>query len=250
MFVQYVTNMLSRYLPVFIILSLLAEIFGTVGGFGSSVFFVPVSNFFLDFQSVLGITALYHVSSNLTKIAFFRKGLDKDVILKLGVPAVLFVIIGGFISKYIDPTTLTYVLGIFLVGLSLAFLIFKKLVIKPTTKNAVTGGVLSGLSAGILGTGGAIRGITLAAFKMKKDKFIATSAVIDLGVDFSRTIVYYFNGYIKSELLYLIPILIVVGILGTWIGKLILNKMSQEQFRYIVLFLILGIGLASIISNL
>ncbi len=242
--------MLSRYLPVFIILSLLAEIFGTVGGFGSSVFFVPVANFFLDFQSVLGITALYHVSSNLTKIAFFRKGIDKKVILTLGVPAVLFVIIGGFISKYIDPTILTYSLGIFLVVLSLLFLIFKKLAVKPTTKNAVAGGVLSGLSAGVLGTGGAIRGITLAAFKMNKNKFIATSAIIDLGVDVSRTVVYYFNGYIKIELLYLIPILIVVGILGTWIGKLILNKMSQEQFRYIVLFLILGIGLASIISNL
>ena len=130
------------------------------------------------------------------------------------------------------------------------FLIFKKLAVKPTTKNAVAGGVLSGLSAGVLGTGGAIRGITLAAFKMNKDKFIATSAIIDLGVDVSRTVVYYFNGYIKIELLYLIPILIVVGILGTWIGKLILNKMSQEQFRNIVLFLILGIGLASIISNL
>mgnify|MGYP003142593311 FL=1 len=250
MFVQYVTNMLSRYLPVFIILSLLAEIFGTVGGFGSSVFFVPVANFFLDFQSVLGITALYHVSSNLTKIAFFRKGIDKKVILTLGVPAVLFVIIGGFISRYIDPTILTYSLGIFLVVLSLLFLIFKKLAVKPTTKNAVAGGVLSGLSAGVLGTGGAIRGITLAAFKMNKDKFIATSAIIDLGVDVSRTVVYYFNGYIKIDLLYLIPILIVVGILGTWIGKLILNKMSQEQFRNIVLFLILGIGLASIISNL
>ncbi|HBR55106.1 MAG TPA: hypothetical protein DEA82_13350 [Flavobacteriaceae bacterium] len=242
--------MLSRYLPVFIILSLLAEIFGTVGGFGSSVFFVPVANFFLDFQSVLGITALYHVSSNLTKIAFFRKGIDKKVILTLGVPAVLFVIIGGFISRYIDPTILTYSLGIFLVVLSLLFLIFKKLAVKPTTKNAVAGGVLSGLSAGVLGTGGAIRGITLAAFKMNKDKFIATSAIIDLGVDVSRTVVYYFNGYIKIDLLYLIPILIVVGILGTWIGKLILNKMSQEQFRNIVLFLILGIGLASIISNL
>ncbi len=242
--------MLSRYLPVFIILSLLAEIFGTVGGFGSSVFFVPVANFFLDFQSVLVITALYHVSSNLTKIAFFRKGIDKKVILTLGAPAILFVIIGGFISKYIDPTTLSYGLGIFLVVLSLAFLIFKKLVVRPTTKNAVAGGVLSGLSAGILGTGGAIRGITLAAFKMNKDKFIATSAIIDLGVDVSRTVVYYLNGYMKYELLYLIPILILVGILGTWIGKLILNKMSQDQFRFIVLFLILGIGIASIISNL
>ena len=170
------------------------------------------------------------------------------MILQLGVPAVIFVIIGGFLSKYLDPTLLTYILGIFLIVLSLVFIIFKKLVVKPTPKNAFTGGVLSGLSAGILGTGGAIRGITLAAFKMSKEKFIATSAVIDLGVDFSRTIVYYLNGYMRKDLLYLIPILIVVSILGTWIGKQILNKMSQEQFRYIVLILILGIGIASIIN--
>jgi hypothetical protein len=242
--------MLSRYLPVFIILSLIAEILGTVGGFGSSVFFVPIANFFLDFQSVLGITALYHVSSNITKIAFFRKGLDKKVIVQLGIPAVIFVIVGGYLSQFLDPIILTYSLGIFLVVLSLLFLIFKKLVVKATAKNAIIGGALSGLSAGILGTGGAIRGITLSAFKMNKDKFIATSAVIDLGVDFSRTIVYYLNGYMRKDLLYLIPILIVIGIIGTWIGKQILNRISQEQFRSIVLFLILGIGLASIVANL
>ena len=66
--------MLSRYLPIFIILSLIAEVLGTIGGFGSSVFFVPIANFFFDFQSVLGITALYHLSSNVSKIAFFKKG--------------------------------------------------------------------------------------------------------------------------------------------------------------------------------
>lgn len=241
--------MLARYLPVFIILALLAEILGTVGGFGSSVFFVPVANFFLDFQSVLGITALFHLSSNITKIAFFRKGIDKRIIVALGIPAVLFVLLGAFMSKMFDPVVLTYILGGFLIVLSLVFLVFKQLNVSPTTKNAVIGGTLSGFSAGILGTGGAIRGITLAAFKMNKDKFIATSAVIDLGVDFSRTIVYYYNGYMKMEFLYLIPVLIVVGVLGTWIGKRILNRMSQEQFRYVVLFLILGIGIASIISN-
>jgi len=242
--------MLTKYLPAFIILSLLAEIFGTVGGFGSSVFFVPIANFFLDFQSVLGLTALFHVSSNITKIAFFRKGLDKRLILTLGVPAVVFVILGALVAKYFDPVILTYILGGFLITLSLVFLIFKKLVVTPKTSNAIIGGTLSGFSAGILGTGGAIRGITMAAFKMSKDKFIATSAVIDLGVDFSRTIVYWFNGFIKTDLLYLVPILIVVSILGTWIGKRILQHISQEQFRYIVLFLILGIGIASIVTNI
>ena len=235
-------------LAIFIILSILAEILGTIGGFGSSVFFVPIANMFFDFQSVLGITALYHLSSNVTKIAFFKKGLDKRIVLYLGVPAIIFVSIGAFFSKYLDPKILTYILGVFLIILSLLFLIFKQLKILPKTRNAIIGGSLSGLSAGLLGTGGAIRGITLAAFKMDKNKFIATSAVIDLGIDFSRSIVYYFNGYMRKEHLYLVPILLVVSVVGTWIGKLILNKMSQEQFRNLVLILILLIGIISVMN--
>lgn len=241
--------MLSRYLPLFIILAIISEILGTVGGFGSSVYFVPLANFFLDFQSVLGITALFHLSSNITKIALFKKGFDKKVVLTLGLPAILFVSIGAYFSNYFNPIILTYILGFFLVGLSLLFLIFKRLEVKATIKNAIVGGSLSGLSAGLLGTGGAIRGITLAAFKMNKEKFIATSAIIDLGVDFSRTIIYYYNGYMKYEHIYLVLILVVVSILGTWIGKKILNKVSQEQFRSFVLLLILGIGILSILFN-
>ena len=242
--------MLTRYLPIFIILSLLAEILGTVGGFGSSVFFVPVANFFFDFQSVLGITALYHLSSNVTKIAFFKKGLDMHLILYLGIPAVIFVLAGAYFSKFLNPKLLTYILGFFLIMTSLLFLIFKKLGVIASSKNAILGGTLSGLSAGLLGTGGAIRGITMAAFKLDKNKFIATSAVIDLGVDFSRTIVYYLNGYMHKHDMYLIPILIVISIIGTWMGKGILNKISQDQFRNFVLMLILLIGILSIAFNL
>jgi uncharacterized membrane protein YfcA len=241
--------MLTRYLPVFIILSLIAEILGTVGGFGSSVFFVPIANFFFDFQSVLGITALFHLASNVSKIAIFKKGFDKKIVLNLGIPAIIFVSVGAYFSKYLDPKILTFILGFFLISLSLLFLIFKNFVIFPTTRNAVFGGSLSGLSAGLLGTGGAIRGITLAAFKLDKNKFIATSAIIDLGVDFSRAIIYYFNGYMHKEHLYLVSILIVISILGTWLGKKVLDKISQEQFRAIVLLLILAIGIVSIISN-
>ena len=242
--------MLERYLPIFIILSLIAEVLGTIGGFGSSVFFVPIANFFFDFQSVLGITALYHLSSNLSKIALFRKGFDKKIVFTLGIPAVIFVSIGAYFSSYFNPKILTFILGVFLIALSLLFLIFKQLKVSPKTKNAVIGGSLSGLSAGLLGTGGAIRGITLAAFKLDKNKFIATSAIIDLGVDFSRTIVYYFNGYMHKHDLYLVPILIVVSIVGTWIGKKILDKVSQDQFRNFVLTLILIIGVISVVSNL
>lgn len=239
-----------RYLPVFVLLSILAEILGTVGGFGSSVFFVPVANFFMGFQEVLGLTALFHVSSNLTKIAFFKKGLDKRLLIYLGIPAIVFVILGALLSAYLEPLVLTLVLGGFLVIFSLLQILFPNKTIDPNKRNAFLGGSLSGFSAGILGTGGAIRGATMAAFNLRKEVFVATSAVIDLGVDASRTIVYFGNGYMTRQVWLLFPIMIVVGVVGTYLGKLTLKRMSQDQFRYLVLVLVLIVGLITLYSAL
>ncbi len=113
-------------LLLFLVLALLAEILGTVGGFGSSLFFVPIASYFLDFHTVLGITALFHVTSNLVKIFFFKKGFDKKTVLTIGIPAVVFVAIGAALSKYIDTKILEIILAIFLITLSLLFLIFNK----------------------------------------------------------------------------------------------------------------------------
>lgn len=233
---------------IFLLLALLAEVVGTIGGFGSSVFFVPIANFYFDFQSVLGLTAIYHLSSNISKIVLFKQGLDKRLLLYIGVPSVLFVIIGGWASKFVNAEHLEIVLGVFLIALSAVFLIFPSWVIRASNKNAVTGGVLSGFSAGLLGTGGAIRGLTMAAFNLEKSAFIATSAFIDFMIDFSRTFVYYANGYIHAHDAIYLPFLIVIGVVGTMIGKKILVRIPQEKFKRLSLGLILLIGIVTIVK--
>ena len=110
---------------IFLFLALIAEIFGTVGGFGSSVFFVPLANFYFDFESVLGLTAIFHLSSNLSKIVLFKKGLDKRLLINIGIPSILFVVIGGLLTKVFNNTYLELFLGLFLVILALLFLIKK-----------------------------------------------------------------------------------------------------------------------------
>lgn len=239
-----------EFLIIFILLALVAEVLGTIGGFGSSLFFIPIASFFFDFHSVLGITALFHLSSNVAKIALFRKWFDKKLILQIGIPAVLFVILGAYLTRFIDNTYLSIILSIFLISISLFLLILKRFVLKPTLTNSVSGGALSGIAAGLLGTGGAIRGLTLAAFNLEKNVFIATSAVIDLGIDFSRSIVYFSNGYMHKHDLYLVPILLVVSIIGTYIGKKILNLFSQIHFKYIVLSLILLVGIIMLVKQI
>lgn len=234
----------------FLLLALLAEIIGTIGGFGSSVFFVPFTNIFFNFHTVLGITAIFHLSSNISKIYLFRKGLDKKLLLQIGIPSVIFVIVGGILSNYFDSKILEISLGVFLIILSLLFLIKDKLVIPPRLKESIIGGSLSGFTAGFLGTGGAIRGITMAAFNLEKSIFVATSATIDFAIDFTRSFVYFFNGYITKEILIYIPFLFVIGFVGTWIGQKILHKIPQEKFKKLSLFFILGIGIFSLWNSM
>jgi uncharacterized protein len=130
------------------------------------------------------------------------------------------------------------------------FLIAQNVKIKPTHTNSIIGGSISGFVAGLLGTGGTIRGMTLAAFNLNKDVFIATSAFIDFGVDLSRGIVYFSNGYMHWHDMKFVLILIAVSIVGTYIGKKVLDRVSETTFKRIVLFVILGIGIVTLLQQI
>jgi uncharacterized membrane protein YfcA len=168
----------------------------------------------------------------------------------MGIPAVLFVGIGAYLSQFYSNEFLSIGLAFFLVIFSVLMLIYKNFSIKASKLNSIIGGTLSGFIAGIVGTGGAVRGIALSSFKLNKGVFIATSAIIDLGVDLSRSVVYYSNGYVHGHDMKYIFILIGVSFIGTYFGKKILNYISEIQFKKIVLILIFLIGAVTIAKEI
>jgi uncharacterized membrane protein YfcA len=224
---------------LFAVLALLSEIIGTVSGFGSSILFVPIASYFYDFKSVLGITAVFHVFSNLSKIYLFRQGIDKKIALKLGIPAVIAVTGGALLTGYLPAKEMQVGMNVMLVALSVYLIIDFNKKLKQTNSTLYIGGTVSGFLAGLFGTGGAIRGITLAAFQLPMASFIATSALIDLGVDGGRAIVYISQGYFKRDYILLIPLLIAISIVGSYTGKKILRYTSEKVFRYLVLTVII-----------
>jgi uncharacterized membrane protein YfcA len=235
-------------LIIFGTLALVAEVIGTISGFGSSILFVPIASLFFDFHVVLGITAVFHVFSNVAKILLFKKGIDKNIALKLGIPAVIFVTLGALLSSLVASEIIEAIMGILLIGLALFLSFNHKFQLAQSDKNLYLGGISSGFLAGLIGTGGAIRGITMLAFNLEKNIFIATSALIDLGVDSSRAIVYIYAGYFEVEHIRLIPMLIVVSFLGSFIGKKILEHVSQTIFKYIALIVICITSLVMLIQ--
>ncbi len=237
-------------LVLFYILAFISEIIGTVGGFGSSVFLIPLGGFFFDFQTVLAVTAVMHVFSNISKLVMFYKGINWRLMLLIGLPAVIFVLLGSWLSTILYLKYAELVLGIFLIAFSIFFFWKPDFKIEPTKPNAIYGGTVSGFLAGLIGTGGAVRGLSLAAFNLEKNMFIATSAAIDFFVDASRTVVYLNNGYLEKEYYTTIPFLLAVAILGSYTGKLILKYISGVQFKKIVLSFVLIIGVIMIWKTL
>lgn len=231
---------------LFFLLLLVAEVLGTIGGFGSSMLVMPLAGFFMPFEQALGLTALFHLFSNAAKMLLFRSGVSWRLLLWLGIPAVVGVLIGAQATVFLDERWLAVVLGGVLVALGTLLLVKHEWKLEATNTNAAAGGAISGLLAGLAGTGGAVRGITLAAFALEKTAFVSTSAWIDMGVDLSRSVVYASHGFMTAEVLYYLPAMAVASFGGSWLGKRALDRIPQDTFRRIVLGLVVVMGVITV----
>lgn len=223
-------------------LFLLAEVLGTISGFGSSAFFVATAQFLLGFQTVLAFTAIQHVFGNFAKIWLFRRDLNWKVALQIGVPSLLATAVGAEMSKVTDGRLPSLFLGVFLVAFPALLLWKPHLRLRQNRLNTLAGGSTAGLMAGLVGTGGAFRGLVLASFDLPKNMFVATSALIDTGVDILRSIVYLRAGYLQASDFWFVPVLLGVAALGSWLGKIVLDRISQDKFRVMVLVLLMATG--------
>ncbi|GAB4315024.1 MAG: sulfite exporter TauE/SafE family protein [Methanobacteriaceae archaeon] len=224
----------------FFMAAFLAEIMGTMAGFGSSTIFLPLALFFVDLPTALILVAFFHVFGNLSRVTFFRQSINIKLILLFGVPSVILTVIGAYLVPFISQEILKFILGISLIILSL----FKPDLKFPATVNvSILGGSISGFLAGLIGTGGALRGAFLMSFNLKKSQYIATAAIIALAVDLTRIPIYFSEGFLEPNFYFFLPILFLISVAGSYIGKKIVNKIPQKYFKKFVLNIIILISL-------
>lgn len=237
---------LDVYDLILVLIAFLSELIGTISGFGSSTFFVPLAVFFEDFKLVLALTSLLHCFGNFSRILVFYKSLDRKIFIKLVLPFLILTLIGSILTLSFEPRVMTLTLGGFLIFIS----IFMGRLKKTEAPNAITYLLtsMSGFFTGLVGTGGALRGAALGTLSLSKETFIVTSASIDLGGDILRASVYLWNGYMDWTHWFYIPLLMVSAYMGTQIGKKILHHFSKEQFEKIVRVFIFLSGLLLLIK--
>ena len=201
---------------IFLICSFGAGILATLAGFGSSTVLIPIALFFMDVKTAIFLVACFHLFSNLFKVKLFLKAIDLKTVLYFGIPSIIFAFIGALLISRLPVGFVKNSVAIFLIVFSIYSFFRPTFKLRETIPTAITGGTLSGLLAGLIGMGGAIRSTFLIAFNLPKEVYVGSSALIALVIDLTRVPTYWFTGVIAEESYYiLIPFLIISAFVGT-----------------------------------
>lgn len=226
------------------LLTILASGIGTLTGFGTSTVMVPILLFFLPLPQTLLLVGVIHWFGDIWKMIFFKKGFNWKLILTFGIAGIVASYLGANIVFSVSEKLLSQILGGFLIAYVVFIFLKPKFKIPKNTLTAVSGGSLSGFFAGIFGVGGAVRGVFLSAFNLKKAVYISTAGVIALFIDSARIATYLFNE-VRLEQMFLWGFLLFIpaSFMGAGLAKKIVDRIPQNKFRAVIAIFLLLVGL-------
>ena len=242
--------------------SLFTSVLTFFSGFGVGTILTPVFVLFFPIEIAIAMTAIVHFLNNLFKFGLTYKNIDKSVLLKFGLPAIPFALLGAWLLVSISTentllssfTILGFECNVYLIQLIVGLLMlffaiaevfpsFKKDTIKH--KHLMLGGSISGFFGGLTGHQGALRTMFLIKSGLSKEAFIATGIVIACFVDVSRLAVYF--GKVQNinvqENIGIISVATICAFVGAYFGKMLLKKITINTIQYIVSALIAVISI-------
>lgn len=225
-----------------IIWALVAEIAWTIAWFGSSSIFLPIAHQFLNYHNAIVLVAIYHIFGNISRFSLFWKHWDKKIFLLFGIPSIIATIIGAKLAWTINPEILKIILWCVLIVFTLYSLYKPEFKVTVSPRLGRLWGVLSGFTAGLIGTGWVLRWAFMTLFWLSKERYIATIASVALLVDFTRIPLYFEQWFMDSKYYIYIPILFIIAFVWSWIGKQIVTTIDNTILKKIILFAIIVIS--------
>lgn len=234
-------------------------------GFGLGTLLAPVMMLFFPVDVAIALTGVVHFFNNLFKLVLVGRKADFKVLIRFGIPAVIFAFIGAYIMiNLLDfKPIFEYTLGaktfqILPIKLLIAILLlfFGAMDLIPYFKNLQfgreklpIGGALSGFFGGLSGNQGALRSAFLIKAGLSKEGFIGTAVVVSAFVDFTRLSVYAsrLSQIDWKDHMMMMIITCLSAIAGAYLGNILLQKVTLHfiQMFVAILLIVIALGLGT-----
>jgi len=248
------------------VVALVASGLTLFSGFGLGTLLMPAFALFFPLETAVALTAIVHLLNNLFKLALLGKHANRGVVLRFGVPALVFAALGAWmlgqlseiepLARYLlwsgrEAVITPVKLVIAALMMVFAFLegtrIAERWNIPP--KWLPLGGAVGGFFGGLSGHQGALRSAFLIRAGLSKESFIATGVVIACLIDVSRLGVYATEfrwGEIRENVGLVIAATL-SAFVGAYAGTKLIRKVTIRQVQAIVAVMLgaIAVGLGS-----
>ena len=222
----------------------LASTLAAVAGFGGAAILLPILVLAFGVRDAIPILTVAQLIGNLSRVWFNRRELDLPVVGLFalgGVPAAL---VGGFLFASAPLSFLTRILGIFLITVVVYRHTSKGSTARlPLRAFTILGAVFSFLSA-LLGSVGPIMIPFFLAYGLVKGALIGTEAFATVVMHVTKLVAYGSTAILTTTGIVVGLALGSIMILGSFVGKKLLDRLPERVFVLLVeaTLIIAGLG--------
>jgi len=230
-------------IAVLVAAALVGSIVGGVAGFGGGLILLPVVAWVVGIRAAAPILTVTMLFGNLSRIWWSRHEVDVRVVKRYLAGAVPATFIGVMLYAGTPSTWLGRIIGLFMIAaIPLRRAMLASRIEVRLRHFAVLGGLTGALSALVVTTGPFITPFFLA-YGLRRGAFVGTEAVCALGMHVSRSVAFARYALLGWETVALGCLLGSTMFAGAWIGRRLLDRISDRVFLILIEVLLLVSGL-------
>jgi hypothetical protein len=233
---------LATELIILFAISFLAATISGAAGFGGALVLLPALTGMVGIKAAVPILTIGQIFGNASRVWFGRHELNWRPIIFFLLTAIPLTISGSYLLTDIDSNKIKVGIGIFLILL----VVYRRANMKKIElgdTGMLLGGGLTGFLSGLAGSAGPLGAAFFLGLNLTATAYIASEAFTALTMHLIKTIVYNKYSLVGRTELYYGLFIGVAMVLGSWTGKKIIEKLSQNKFVLLVEILLIISGL-------
>lgn len=229
--------------------ALVGATLAAVSGFGGAAVLLPVLVAVFGARLAVPILTVAQLIGNGSRVWFNRAHVDLRVVLWFALGGIPLAVAGGLLFASAPLHVLTRAIGAFLLLIVAWRRLRSDIVWRPRLHHFAAIGAASSLLSAIVGSVGPLMAPLFLAYGLVKGAYIGTEACATVVMHVTKLLVYRHAAVLPDAALVAGLALGPVMILGSWIGKRLVDRMPEQVFTTVIELTMVAAGLLFLVKG-
>ena len=227
-----------------ILTSFVSSLISSIIGFGGGMLLLGVLALNFSGSVIIPLHAVIQLGSNFNRLIFFKFRVKWGVIFPFSLGCLIGVPLGGIFSLSVNENLIKVLIAIFILLNT-----FSKIPTLNQNRLFLIGSISSFLST-IIGVTGSLISSVIQSYKLEKSEYISSCAFLLLTQHFFKCILFGLIGFAFKDYFFLVTLVIISGIFGTFIGKFLIYRIPDSYLVLLIKLILIVISLNLLINGI